>query len=62
MLRKLLCALIAAAPALCGAAPSSDPVGPSGWTARNWIGLCVQVSLFVLALIGLCRLAGRDGE
>lgn len=62
MRRKALYILIAAAPAACSAAQSAEPAGPSEWTARNWIGLFVQVSLFILALIGLCRLAGGGGE
>lgn len=62
MFKKFLLAAIAATPALTCMAQSTDPVGPSGWTARNWVGLCVQISLFVLALIGVCALAGRDRE
>lgn len=60
MYRKLLSALLLSAPASVCQAQSTDPVGPAGWTTRNWIGLCVQITLFVLALWGICRLAGRD--
>jgi hypothetical protein len=42
-------------------AQSTDPVGPSGWTTRNWIGFALQITLFVLALIGIYKLAApRD--
>lgn len=62
MCRELLSAFSLAAHALACQARSTEPVGPSGWTARSWIGLCVQIALFILALWGICRLAGRDGE
>ncbi|MCX6355970.1 MAG: hypothetical protein NTZ78_13870 [Candidatus Aureabacteria bacterium] len=38
-------------------AQSTEPVGPSGWTTRNWIGFTVQISLFVLAVLGVYKLA-----
>jgi hypothetical protein len=60
--RKSLLAVIAAMSALTCMAQSTEPVGPSGWTARNWVGFCVQMALFVLALIGICALAGRGRE
>jgi hypothetical protein len=62
MFKKILLAVLAALSALTCMAQSTEPVGPSGWTARNWAGLCVQIALFVLALIGVCALAGRDRE
>ena len=42
-------------------AQSTEPVGPTGWTTRNWIGFSVQITVFVLAIIGICKLA-RWGE
>ena len=42
-------------------AQSPEPVGPSGWSMRNWIGFSLQIILFILALIGICRL-GRRGD
>ncbi|MEI6632267.1 MAG: hypothetical protein WCP22_00455 [Chlamydiota bacterium] len=62
MFKKILCAVIAALSAMTCTAQSTEPVGPSGWTARNWAGICVQIILFVLALIGVWALAGRDRE
>ncbi|MBI4612172.1 MAG: hypothetical protein HY720_01020 [Planctomycetes bacterium] len=60
------------------AALPTDPVGPSGWTARNWIGFAIQVTVFLLAVAGLYWLSrpprapgrslsepepeGRDGD
>jgi hypothetical protein len=43
-------------------AQSPEPVGPVGWTARNWIGFAVQITVFVLALIGVCKLADWGNE
>jgi hypothetical protein len=40
----------------CLAQPT-DPVGPAGWTMRNWIGFFVQITVFILAVIGICKLA-----
>jgi hypothetical protein len=42
-------------------AQSTEPVGPTGWTTRNWIGFSVQITVFVLAIIAICKLA-RWGE
>lgn len=39
-------------------AQSIEPVGPAGWTARNWIGLAVQIAVFILAVWGIFRLGG----
>ncbi len=40
-------------------AQSTEPIGPAGWTTRNWIGFSVQIIVFILAIIGICRLAKR---
>ena len=36
---------------------SMEPVGPSGWTTRNWVGFAVYVGVFLLILVGLGYLA-----
>ncbi|MFH1038079.1 MAG: hypothetical protein V1789_05355 [PVC group bacterium] len=43
------------------AAQDTSPRGPSQWTARNWLGFCIQIGVFILAVIGIYRLA-RSGE
>jgi len=43
-------------------AQSADPVGPAGWTARNWVGFAAQIAVFVLALIGICKLADWERD
>ena len=43
-------------------AQSIEPVGPSGWPLRSWIGLLVQITLFVLAVFGVYKLAGLGRE
>ena len=49
-------------PVLAGwlAAGSTEPVGPSGWPAKSWIGLLVYLGLFLLALWGISRLASTS--
>ena len=41
-------------------AQDTTPKGPSQWTARNWIGLCIQIGLFILAVIGIYKLSGIE--
>jgi len=45
----------------------TTPRGPSEWTGRNWLGFCILISAFILAIIGIYRLAmsgegEREGE
>ncbi len=41
----------------------TTPRGPSEWTGRNWLGFCIQISVFILAIIGIYRLAmSGEGE
>jgi hypothetical protein len=55
-------ALVALAfPNLLLAAAATDPVGPAGWSLRNWIGLALQIGLFLGALWVLSRLAASAG-
>ena len=41
-------------------AQDTAPRGWSQWTARNWIGFFIYLGLFVLAVIGIYKLAGVD--
>ncbi|MEK7483566.1 MAG: hypothetical protein AABZ60_04445 [Planctomycetota bacterium] len=38
------------------------PVGPLDWTAKNWIGLALQLGLFFLALFFISKLADLEEE
>ena len=58
-IRSISLALAAAQSVTCIAGPT-DPVGPSGWTTRNWVGLAIQIGLFLLALWAVTRLAGDE--
>lgn len=48
----------------------TTPRGPSEWTPRNWLGFFIQIGLFILAIIGIYKLAdcreateeGRGGD
>jgi hypothetical protein len=41
----------------------TTPRGPAHWTATNWLGFCIIIGLFILAIFGIYRLAiGRRGE
>ena len=42
------------------AAGSTEPVGPSGWSARSWLGLLLYLGLFALALWGISRLGAEE--
>lgn len=57
MRRTIVLLIFAAAIAIPCLAQSTDPVGPAGWTMRNWIGFCIQITVFILAVIGVCKLA-----
>jgi hypothetical protein len=62
-MRKLLFALISIALiALPCFAQSTEPIGPTGWTLRNWTGFFLQIAIFILAVIAICKLAnwGED--
>ncbi|MDD5557413.1 MAG: hypothetical protein PHN82_09205 [bacterium] len=61
MRRWIGTAVLAAGAAAC-AAQSTDPVGPAGWTTRNWAGFCLQIAVFILAVAGISRLAGRGAR
>lgn len=49
-----------------GLAQDTTPRGPAHWTATNWLGFCIQIGLFILAIFGIYRLAvggkGDDGD
>ena len=38
----------------------AESVGPGGWTPRNWIGFFLYLFVFLLAVIGLYRMAVAD--
>lgn len=38
------------------------PVGPLEWTAKNWVGLVLQLTLFFVALFFISKLADVDEE
>ncbi len=44
----------------------TTPRGPAHWTATNWLGFCISIGLFILAIFGIYRLAiggrGEEGE
>jgi hypothetical protein len=61
MRRTIVLLIFAAAIAIPCLAQPTEPIGPAGWTMRNWIGFCVQITVFVLAVIGICKLA-KSGE
>ena len=37
------------------------PVGPSGWSAKNWIGFVLYIAVF-LAVVAFIFYIGRDEE
>ena len=41
-------------------AQDTTPRGPSEWTTKNWVGFFLYIGLFVLAVIGIYKLAGVD--
>lgn len=45
-----------------GFAQDTTPRGPAQWTANNWLGFCIQIGLFALAIFGIYKLAlgGED--
>ena len=44
-------------------AQDTTPRGPSQWTGRNWLGFCIYIGIFILAIIGIYRLAmSGEGE
>ena len=63
-MKKIGATLIAACSALYPRAllfaQDTAPRGWSQWTARNWIGFFIYIGLFVLAVIGIYKLAGVD--
>lgn len=38
------------------------PVGPLEWTAKNWVGLALQLGLFFLALFFISKLADLEED
>jgi len=44
----------------------TTPRGPAHWTATNWLGFCISIGLFILAIFGIYRLAisgsGEEGS
>ena len=38
------------------------PIGPSQWTAKNWVGFFLQVLIFFLALFFITKLADLEEE
>ncbi len=64
-MKKAISALTAAGIGILSAftlaAQDTTPRGPSQWSARNWLGFCIQIGVFLLAVIGIYRLA-RSGE
>lgn len=48
--------LLRGASAFGSDADPTVPRGPSEWTARNWMGLCIQIGLFILAIWGIWKL------
>ena len=66
-MRKLLLAIGSAIwyTAVTAAAIAQDttPRGPSEWIFRNWLGFCLYIGIFILAIIGIYKLAmSGDGE
>ena len=57
MRRTIVLLVLAAAIAIPCLAQPTEPVGPAVWTMRNWIGFSVQITVFILAVIGICKLA-----
>ena len=46
-----------------GFAQDTTPRGPAQWTATNWLGFCIQIGLFALAIFGIYKLAlGGGGD
>ena len=44
-------------------AQDTTPRGPAQWTAGNWLGFCIQIGVFALAILGIYKLAlGGEGE
>jgi hypothetical protein len=44
-------------------AQDTTPWGPAHWTASNWLGFCIQIGLFALAIFGIYKLAlGGEGK
>jgi hypothetical protein len=56
LLRAAAIVLLGGAAACGSDADPTVPRGPSEWTARNWMGLCIQIGLFVLAIWGIWKL------
>jgi len=44
------------------AAQDTTPRGPAEWTGRNWLGFSLQIILFILAVIGIYKLADPGAE
>lgn len=62
MLKTFYCTILAILITPPTLAQSTEPVGPSGWTARNWVGFFLVIIVFILAVIGINKLAtwGED--
>ena len=52
---------LAAAAALLFQDDRTAPVGPAGWTAKNWIGFVLYIAVF-LAVVAFIFYIGRDEE
>ncbi|MDP8215370.1 MAG: hypothetical protein RAO92_03485 [Candidatus Euphemobacter frigidus] len=50
-----------AAATAAAAAQDTTPRGPAEWTFRNWLGFCLQIGIFILAIIGIYKLAMSGG-
>jgi hypothetical protein len=61
MRRTIVLLIVIAAIAIPCLAQPTEPVGPAWWTMRNWIGFFIQIAVFILAVIGICKLA-KTGE
>ncbi len=57
MLKKFIFAVLAVIFAYPCLAQPTEPIGPAGWSARNWIGFLLQIAIFILAVIGIYKLA-----
>ncbi len=66
-MKKKLCMIIGIWPvfflaAAATIAQDTTPRGPAEWTGRNWLGFSLQILFFVLAVIGIYKLAGPERE
>ena len=66
MKKKVLAFLAASGvsllPAAFLAAQDTTPRGPAEWTGRNWLGFSIQIIVFILAVVGIYKLADPGEE